>query len=116
MVSRDTSDPAEVESQEEMAEVRRYIETDMLAQVLDTFEGRHVLNNILRAAGIDDDFFDPDVAATNRFLGKRSLGLLLQRDILTAKPNALIVMKQEAEAFDAKYQAPELRKDEDDVD
>ena len=104
MVSRDTSHPKQVQSEEEMRDLKSFMETELLTEVLTTFAGRHVIYGILARCGIYEDIYSPDVALTNRLLGRRSIGLELVEEALTAKPDVYILMQKEGAAFEKKYQ------------
>ena len=104
MVSRDTSNPAQVKSEEDMETLRAAEEAETLNKVLGTYEGRRVIYNILARTGMYDDIMPADNAVTHRLLGRRSIGLETVDDILTAQPNVYILMQKEDADFKRKYQ------------
>jgi len=120
MVSRDTSDAKLVKTQEEMHEVRTTLHREMMAKVLGTYEGRHILYNVLALGDIYEqrDSMSYGLAESQRAIGRREMSLDLLKDILTADPNAYIVMQQEVGAFEEKFEvvedAPEEDEDDDD--
>lgn len=103
MASRDTSNREQVRSAEELHLLRTHVEAEMLREVLKTFAGRHVLFSILAKAEIYGDVMSSDVAETNRFLGRRSVGLEVLTEVLTARPDVYIIMQKEGADFEAKY-------------
>jgi hypothetical protein len=103
MASRDTSDAGAVASEEDKSKLRDGIEQDALKSVLGTFEGRSVLFKILARSAIYQDIYSTDSAEVHRELGRRSIGLELLAEILTVDPGVYIVMQQESEAFDRKF-------------
>ena len=102
MVSRDTTNEEQVRIAEELDAARAVIEHDLLKEVLSTFEGRHVLFNILAKTGLYDDFSlaDPDYP---KWIGRRAVGLEVLADLLTVNPNVYTIMQQENAAFVDKY-------------
>ena len=114
MVSRDTSNPEQVKSDEEMREQKAYAEEDMLKEVLGTFAGRRVLYNILEKTDMQGDVASTDKADMGRFLGRRAVGLEVLYSILTAVPSAYILMQKESMVFEEKFQFREVEEREDD--
>ena len=102
MVSRDTSDEEQVKTAEELDALRVAVEHDLLKEVLSTFEGRHVIFNILAKTGLYEDFSmaDPDFP---KYIGRRAVGIEVLEDILTVNTNVYTIMQQENAAFVGKY-------------
>ena len=111
-VSRDTSNPEQVRTEEEMFALRQQVELGMLQDVLATFEGRRVIYNILAKAGIYDDAPE-DPVQSDRFLGMRRLGLIVLDEVLTARSDVYILMQKEGRAFEEKYQFVNIEGEED---
>lgn len=71
--------------------------------------GRAVLCDILDECGLYDDVYLPgQTDGTNRFLGRRSVGLRIFADIEVIEPGAYTKMRMEKRAFEQAYTAPKL--------
>lgn len=69
--------------------------------------GRAVLCDILDDSGIYDDVYLPGQPdGTNRFLGRRSVGLRIFADIEAIEPGAYTRMRMEKKQFEQAYTAP----------
>ena len=101
---RDTSDPRQVKSEEDMAALKAHVEKDLLIEVLKTFAGRRVLFNVLARAQPYGDIVSNEIGEVNRFLGRRSVGLEVLGEVLTADPNVYMLMQKESAIFEEKYQ------------
>lgn len=84
----------------------------MLAKVLGTPEGRHVLYNIVGKGGIYGHIALDPVAA-QRELGRRDMALELLQEVLTVYPDGYILMQQEAARFNTDYPVVSGEEDED---
>lgn len=101
---RDTSDPRQVKSEEDMAALKAHVERELLVEVLKTFAGRRVLFNVLARAQPYGDIVSNEIGEVNRFLGRRSVGLEVLGEVLTADPNVYMLMQKESAIFEEKYQ------------
>lgn len=101
-VSRDTSNPMNIKSEEEMFALRAEVDNQLLGEMLDTFQGRRAIYRVLASSGLYDDILETGELADRR-IGKRSLGLDLLNDVLTARPDVYRLMQQEGDAFNRKY-------------
>ena len=84
-VSRDTALAAEVAGEE----------LNMVASVLNTYEGRWFVWNLLSACGVYDDGFDLNPLEMARRSGRRQIGLATLQNCLTANPNVYNMMRRE---------------------
>ena len=115
MVSRDTYPGGEdeeefQEAQDDLTELHRLVELDMLGKVLDTYEGRRIIGNIIGSADIyeEQEPVSYDLAISQRQIGRREVALSLFKDTLTIRPNVFNLMREEAEEFLKKYSAGNL--------
>ena len=91
---RDVGDPVQVGQAKQKAKLRLLQEQDEMRCVLDLRAGRNVIWRILARCGVYHDApLDPDEAA--RFNGRRSVGIKILEDILTADEKAYILMMRE---------------------
>lgn len=111
-VSRDTSDPIQVASDEEKKALQKEMSRGYLRDVLGTFGGRHVIYNILAKTNMYDDIYTELPAWKDRLLGRRSIGLEVLEEILTASPDVYILMQQEADIFEKRYEITPIEDDE----
>lgn len=115
-ISRDTSDPEQVQSDEDMKMLRDYVSREMLQKVLKTYEGRHVIFQILSKGDIYNQHgksYDPNVL--NRQVGRDEVAQEVLSEVLTAMPDVYTMMQKEAAEFNARYSFTEVgRKEEDD--
>ena len=97
--------------QQELHERRILIEDDILLKVLNTYEGRHVLYNVLGLGDIHD-FQAPmsfETAKFQRQQGRKDVANELLKDFLRVDHRVYILMQREAEQFEEQF----LRENED---
>jgi hypothetical protein len=99
----------EAERQEHLDAIRVSIENDMWGKMLTTYEGRHVLYNII-AMGDIYDIEGPMPLEPNHFnraQGRKEVALSALKRALTVDPNVYILMQKEASDFNEKFR-PDL--------
>ena len=67
-----------------------------IKKVLDRSEGRRFIWRILSEAGIYRSCFSTNALEMARLEGKRDMGNFIIQDVLSAKPDALEIMRREA--------------------
>jgi hypothetical protein len=83
-----------------------------LEATLKTPYGRAVLCDILDECGLYDDVYFPGQPdGTNRFLGRRSVGLLVFAEIESIEPGAYLKMRLEKRAFEQAFSAEPTQDD-----
>lgn len=114
MVSRDTSNPEQVKSDEEMEELRSLVELEMWRDVLKTPEGRFVVFSIIDKADIHNKngkAYDPHML--NRQVGRDEIANEVLGHALTALPGVYNMMLMEMDAHLQKYRLREVGSEED---
>lgn len=108
-------DRSDFEDAEDLQEAKEQLEQEMLEAVLQTYEGRHVVFNILNMGNLfyEHGWASYDFAEMNRQEGRREMAARLYGEILTVDPSAYNLMRKECLEFNAKFEAPEIREDED---
>lgn len=95
----------EASTQQELLEARARIKDDVLRQVIGTWEGRHVLFDIIGRG----DLYDQDGTMAfeservQRALGRREIALEVLKEVLRLDPQCYILMQQESGAFEAQF-------------
>lgn len=113
-ISRDTTNPEQVESDEEMALIRAEVSRQFWQSVLKTYEGRFVIFSIMSKADIynqNGKSYEPHVL--NRQVGRDELALEVLDEVLTAMPDVYIMMQKEAAEFNNRYSFTEVGREED---
>ncbi len=94
----DTNDEAQVKERKTRAQLDQERDSAVLARVLDSAHGRHVIWGILEKAGFHRISFAGEQTHLTAFNeGRRSLGNELLAECLTARPQCYNVMREEAE-------------------
>ena len=95
----DTNDEAQVKERKTRAQLDQERDIAVLARVLDSAHGRHVIWAILEKAGIHRTSFAGEATHLTAFKeGQRDIGNQLLAECLTARPQCYNVMRDEAEA------------------
>ena len=104
-VSRDTSDPMQIKTAQQLHDLRASIEEDILKKVLETFEGRHVIFNILVKGDIYNliESMSYDLAKSQRQIGRREVAQEVLTEALLVKSDVYIMMQREAGEFEEQF-------------
>ena len=114
-VSRDTSEEEEqLTRAQQMHDIRVAIEQDALKKVLDTWEGRRVLFNILGKGDIYglQGSMPYESEKCQRVIGRMEVAQELLQEMLQVNPQVYILMQQEADRLEEQL---ELSEGEDDA-
>lgn len=95
---------ADLPVQEARDKAQQLDEREIWRTVLQTYEGRAVLYDLILQSGVEEPTFDPDPYSHAYRAGVRAVGLYVQKDrVLTIAPETYTMMRKEFEDRLLKY-------------
>lgn len=112
---RNTSSEVEgYEQAQKLWDLRQLQKKEMLKQVLDTYEGRSVLWDILGLGDIYSQQSEPslDPYMVQRQTGRRMVALEILTQCLEVRSDAYILMQKEAEQFERNFLVEDTKEED----